>query len=329
MSVPRRRALLQATLALPMARALRASAQDGPYPDRPITVISPWAAGGSSDSFLRILAQYLTGELGQSVVVENRSGAAGTVGHAYAARAKPDGYTLLFGTNSTYAIAPFLYDNLPYDNDRAFAPIMLAGTNPQVLCVSKTLPVTDFAGFLAYARAGQDRLTFASSGIGGTSHLATELLMSMGGFSMLHVPYRGGGPAAQALVAGEVGVDFIDAITAKPLVEGGVVRAIGISSRERARLFPAVPTIAEAGLPGFESSTDFAWFAPAGTPEPIIRRLLAAGQKALRDPAVRERVMAQGIEPIGSGPAEFAAYLAREKAKWGEIIRSRNIRLAP
>jgi tripartite-type tricarboxylate transporter receptor subunit TctC len=327
MTTPRTtRRLLIGAAALAALPAPLAAQEATDYPSRPVTVINPWAPGGSSDTIARILMQRIGADLGQPFVVENRPGATGTLGHAAVARARPDGYTLLFGTNSTYAIAPYLQPSLPYDNERAFAGISLVARSPQILCVHPSVPVRDLGELLALARTRPGGLNFSSAGIGGTSHLALEMLMSMAGIHMVHVPYRGGGPSAQAVLAGEVHLTFIDVITALPLMQEGRVRPLGVSTRERAPLAPEVPTIEEAGLPGFESATDFAFLAPAGTPQPIIRRLHAATVAALRAPEVRERLDAAGITVIGSGPEEWPAYFAAENAKWSRIIRERGIR---
>jgi tripartite-type tricarboxylate transporter receptor subunit TctC len=305
----------------------RAQAGGADYPSRPATVVNPWPAGGSSDTLTRILAQRIGADLGQPFVVENRPGATGTLGTASVARARPDGYTLLLGTNSTYGIAPHLTaGGLPYDNERAFAGISLVARSPQLLCVHPSVPARDLQALLALARAQPDALTFSSAGIGGTSHLATEMLMSMARIGLLHVPYRGGGPAAQALLAGEVKITFIDVVTALPFIAEGRIRALAVSTRTRAPLAPEVPTIEEAGLEGFESATDFALMAPAGTPDPVLRRLHAATLAALRAPEVREKLDAAGLIVIGGAPEEWPAYLSREVAKWGAIIRERNIR---
>lgn len=312
-------------LALPALLPAAARAQ-GSYPDRPVTVVNPWPAGGSSDSVTRILMQRLSADLGQPFVVENRPGATGTLGHAHVARARPDGHTLLLGTNSTYAIAPHLNAALPYDNDRAFTGISLLATSPQILCVHPTVPVRTLAEFLALAKAQPGVLTFGTSGIGGTSHLATEMLMAMAGIDLLHVPYRGGAPAAQALLTGETRVTFIDLITALPFIAGGQVRALGASTAQRAALAPEVPTIAEAGLPGFESSTDFAFLAPAGTPDAVVRKLHAASAAALRTPEVKEKLDAAGITILAEAPGQWPGYFQKEVGKWGGIIRARGIR---
>jgi len=321
-----RRALLQAAALAAVPAHAYAADDAGDYPNRTVTVVNPWAPGGSSDSITRILMQRISTDLGQAFVVENRPGATGTLGHAAVARARPDGYTLLLGTNSTYAIAPHLVPNLPYDNDHAFTGISLIARSPQLLCIHPSVPAQDFKAFVALAKAQPGQLTFSSAGIGGTSHLATELLMSMAGINMLHVPYRGGGPSAQALLAGEVKATFIDVITALPFIKEGRVRPLGVSTRTRAPLAPDVPTIEEAGLPGFESATDFAFLAPAGTPDAVIGKLHAAAMVALRAPEVKEKLDAAGIIVIGGSPQEWPAYFAQEVAKWGRIIRERDIR---
>ncbi len=320
-----RRAALALLAAPAIARAQGTGATD--YPNRSVTVVNPWAAGGSSDSLARILMQRLSTDLGQAFVVENRPGATGTLGHGSVARAAADGYTLLFGTNSTYAIAPHLMaGSLPYDNDRAFTGISLVARSPQMLCVHPSVRANSLAELIALAKANPGKLNFSTAGIGGTSHLATEMLMSMAGIEMTHVPYRGGGPAAQALLAGEVQVTFIDAITALPFISERRIRPIAVSTRVRTPLAPDVPTVEQAGLPGFESATDFAFLAPANTPDAIIRRLHAATAAAVRVPEVKEKIDAAGLITLAEPPEAWPAYLAAEVAKWGRIIRERNIR---
>ncbi len=323
----RRRTLLRAGAATLAPLPAFAQGAAGDYPSRTVTVVNPWAAGGSSDSLARILAQRLSTDLRQPFVVENRPGATGTVGTGSVARAAADGYTLLFGTNSTYAIAPHLMaGGLPYDNARAFTGISLVARSPQMLCVHPSVQARSLAELIALAKARPGTLNFSTAGIGGTSHLATEMLMSMAGIEMVHVPYRGGGPSAQALLAGEVNVTFIDVITALPFIADGRVRPIAVSTGTRSALAEAVPTIDEAGLKGFESATDFAFMAPSGTPEPIIRTLHAATVAALAAPEVKQKVDAAGLITIAGSPADWPAYLAAEVEKWGRIIRERNIR---
>jgi tripartite-type tricarboxylate transporter receptor subunit TctC len=325
MSATRR--ILLASPFLAAAVAAQAQAQQGDYPSRPVTVVNPWPAGGSSDSLARILMQRIGADLGQPFVVENRPGATGTLGTGSVARARPDGYTLLFGTNSTYGIAPHLTaGGLPYDNERAFVGISLVARSPQLLCVHPAVAARSLPELIVLARSQPGRLTFSSAGIGGTSHLATEMLQSMAGIALLHVPYRGGAPSAQALLTGEVNITFIDVITALPFIAEGRVRPLAVSTRGRTPLAPDVPTVAEAALPGFESATDFALLAPAGTPEPVIAKLHAAIIAALRAPDVREKVYAAGLIVIADAPEAWPGYLAAEVAKWGAIIRERNIR---
>lgn len=319
-----RRHLLAAGLAGLGARA--ASAQET-YPSRPVTMVIPWAAGGSTDTLGRVLAQTMAADLGQPIVVENRGGASGTVGHAHIARVRPDGYAFLLGTNSTYAIAPHLMRGLPYDNRAAFTGISLVARSAQSLCVHPSVPANSLAEFLALVRARPGVVTFSSAGIGASSHLATELLMAKTNTRMLHVPYRGGGPSAQGLLAGEVNASFVDLVTALPFRQSGQMRLLGVSTAARSELAPDVPTLAENGVPGFDSSTDAAMFLPAGTPAAIVERLGASLRRALTDAETRRKIIGMGIEPIGSSPAEFDAYWTREIDKWGEVIRSQNITL--
>jgi tripartite-type tricarboxylate transporter receptor subunit TctC len=326
MAWSRRRLLSVALAAAGGSMAPRRAAAQAPYPSRVIKLIVPWPPGGITDVTGRILAQRMGTELGQTVVVENRPGASGTIGHTAVAQAEPDGYTLLLATNSTYAMAPHLLGKLPYDGDKAFAPIGLVVSSPQVLCVHPSIPVTDIRGFLDYVRARQpDGVTFESSGPGSSSHLAMELLMSMAGFGMLHVPYRGGGPALQALVAGEVNAGFVDSVVALPMAEAGKIRMLGVSTKERLPLAPDVPTISQAGITGFQSSTDVAMLAPAGTPPAVIQRVSIALLAALKSPEVRDPLLKQGGLIVGGSPDQFPAYYAQESSKWGEIIRSRGI----
>jgi tripartite-type tricarboxylate transporter receptor subunit TctC len=319
-----RRALLGAALATPALHATRAQA---PWPARPITMVNPWPPGGSSDTMARLFAQRFTQMLGQNVVVENRAGASGTIGHNHVAQQRPDGYTLLFATNSTYAIAPHLISPLPYDNRAAFTGISLVARTAQSVCVHPSVPVTTIQEFLAYVRARPGQVNFSSAGIGATSHLATELLMAAAGLDMVHVPYRGGAPSAQAVLAGETRMSFIDAITALPHRQAGTLKMLAVSTARRSPLAQDVPTLQEAGVAGFESSTDMALMGPAGMPEAITARLAEAVRAALADPAFRQQVVAQGADPVGGTPAEFGPYWTAESEKWGALIRARGIRM--
>jgi tripartite-type tricarboxylate transporter receptor subunit TctC len=324
MTTLHRRALLAATLAVP---ALRTASAQAPWPTRPVTMVNPWPAGGSSDTMTRLFAQRFTTVFGQNFVVENRAGASGTIGHNHVAQQRPDGHTLLFATNSTYAIAPQLMSALPYDNRTAFTGISLVARTAQSVCVHPSVPVTTIQDFLAYVRARPGEVNFSSAGIGATSHLATELLMAAAGLNMVHVPYRGGAPSAQAVLAGETKMSFIDAVTALPHRAAGTLKMLAVSTARRSPLAQDVPTLQEAGVAGFESSTDMALMAPAGRPEAITTRLSQAVRAAVTDPAFRQQIIAQGADPVGSTPAEFAAYWTAESAKWATLIRTRGIRM--
>jgi tripartite-type tricarboxylate transporter receptor subunit TctC len=317
-----RRGLGAASLALIAGR--QALAQPAYPGTRPVTLVVAWAPGGSTDFVARLLAQHMSRELGGNVVVDNRPGASGTIGHASVARARPDGYTLLLGVNSTYAMSRHLFAQRGY-NDDTFTAIGRVAVSPIFLCVSPQLGVRDIAGLVAKAKAEPGKLSYGSSGAGSSAHLATELFLRQAGIEIQNVTYRGGAPAVQALITNEVQVAFVDAVTALPLMAANQVVAVGISSLERNNLAPAVPTIAESGFPGFEATTDWAVLGPPGLPAPIVQRLAAAQQAAMRNPEVIERLRANAIIPAHGTPEEWPAYLAAESAKWGEVIRSRNI----
>jgi tripartite-type tricarboxylate transporter receptor subunit TctC len=304
----------------------QAAAQDR-FPSRPVTLVIPWPAGGSTDVLGRLLAQAMAIDLGQPMVVENRGGASGTVGHAHVARARPDGYTFLLGTNSTYAIAPHLMRSLPYDNRAAFTGVSLVARSPQALCVHPSVPVNSVAELISYARSKPGEVTFSSAGIGASSHLATELFQVKASVRLLHVPYRGGGPSAQGLLAGEVAMSFVDLVTALPFRPTQQLKLLGIGSAARSSFAPDLPTLAESGVAGFASSTDVIMLLPAGTPAPIVDLLSASLKKALTDPETQQKINAMGIETIGSTGAELDTYWTEELEKWGEIIRSQNITL--
>jgi tripartite-type tricarboxylate transporter receptor subunit TctC len=323
--ISRRRvaAWLGAAALVPFA-AGRTEAQET-YPNRVVKILVPWAPGAVTDVTARLIAQHWTTELGQSVIVENKAGASGTVGHQAVTQAPADGYTVLLGTNSTYAIAPSILESLPYDNDKAFAPIGLVLRTPQMLCAHPSFPVKTVPELIDYAKKQPDKVNFGSAGLGATSHLAMELLMSMAGVRMTHIPYRGGGPAQQALIAGEVNVGFVDAVIAINSAEAGQLKMLGVSTTERLKLAPNVATIAET-VPGFQSATDVAMFVRAGTPEPIIRRLSTALVAALKSPQVSEPLLKTGATLVGGSPQEFPKYIAEESSKWRNLIKERNIK---
>jgi tripartite-type tricarboxylate transporter receptor subunit TctC len=316
---------LKFVLALVAAMAsVVAHAQE--YPVKAVRLVIPWAAGGSTDSIGRILAQKLNEYTGQQWLIDNRAGATGTIGHALAAKAPPDGYTILLATNSTFAIAPHLYKTLQYDNDKSFAPISLVAISPQILSVHPSLPVKSVKDLITLAKARPGQISFSTAGVGATSHMATELLMNMAGIRMTHVPYKGGGPSAQALIGGETALSFVDVITALPQAQAGRLRPIATSTASRTALMPQLATIAESGLPGFESVTSFAMFAPAGTSKEVVARVQRELVKAVNTSDVKEKLRAQGIDPVGSGPEELVAHQKAETQKWGKVIREQGIK---
>jgi tripartite-type tricarboxylate transporter receptor subunit TctC len=258
--------------------------------------------------------------------VDNRGGATGTIGHAFASKAPPDGYTLLLGTNSTFAIAPHLYKNIQYDNDTAFAPISLVAVNPQILTVHTSLPVKSAKELIGLARAQSGQIIFSSAGVGATSHMATELFMNMAKIRMTHVPYKGGGPSFQALISGETALSFVDAITVAPHAQTGRLRALATSTLKRTPLMPQVPTVHESGLPNFESVTSFGLFAPAGTPRDIVSKVNREIVKVVAAADVKEKLKAQGVDAVGSTPEELVAHQKQETAKWGKVIREQGIK---
>ena len=296
------------------------------YPNKTVRLIVPWAAGGSTDSIGRILAQKLAEYTSQQWIVDNRGGATGTIGHAFASKSPADGYTLLLGTNSTFAIAPHLYKNIQYDNDTAFAPISLVAVNPQILTAHTSLPVKGARDLIALAKAQPGQIVFSSAGVGATSHMATELFMNMAKIKMTHVPYKGGGPSFQALLGGETALSFVDAITVAPHAQTGRLRALATSTLTRTPLMPAVPTVHESGLPNFESVTSFGLFAPAGTSRDIIAKVNREVVRAVAANDVKEKLKAQGVDAVGSLPDALVTHQKQETAKWGKVIREQGIK---
>ncbi|NDG49290.1 MAG: tripartite tricarboxylate transporter substrate binding protein [Rhodospirillales bacterium] len=309
--------------ALPLL-ALPALAQEA-YPNRAISVVSGYAPGGVTDVVSRAVAARMAQELGATMVVENRVGAATAVGNTHVAQARPDGYTLLMGT-STLAINPALQPNLtPRDPARELAPVGMVFRSPFVLHVHPSLPIHNMAEFLAYARANPGRLNIGSSGTGAVNHLSQALLVARTGVELVHVPFRGGAPGLLELRAGRIQGMFNATQEAQPVVREGATRALGVTSLTRVPTLPDVPPIADT-VPGYEAMFWQGLFAPAGTPAPIIARLEAALRVATTDPALVSRMAEQGVEMVSGGADELRALLARELVSWAEVIRSQNIR---
>lgn len=313
---------LAARLATPGARAQGAAAD---YPNQPVTVIVPFAAGGNTDAFARLVGQELDTAFGQRFVVENKAGAGGNLGVGQLARAAPDGYTLGMGTVSTHAINPTLYTNLPYDPDTAFAPISLFVTLPNVLAVNpERIPATSVPELIELLKAKPDTYTFASSGVGTSIHLAGELLMAKTGTKIVHVPYKSSGQVIMDLVAGHVDMAFDNIPTVAQQASAGKIRPLAVTSLERAPLLPDVPPMAEF-LPGFEATSWHGLFAPAGTPPEIVAKLSGEIQRILRSPEVGQRLQGMGAKPIGNTPEEFASFIAAERRKWAQVIQTAGI----
>jgi tripartite-type tricarboxylate transporter receptor subunit TctC len=296
------------------------------YPTRPVKVIVPSPPGGGTDILARVLAQHFSKALGQPFVVENKPGAGNMIGIESVARAPADGYTLLV-VASTLALNSVLYKKVPYDPVRDFAPITLAATAPNVLVVSPGLPVKSLPEFIALAKAKPGALSYGTPGIGTSPHLSMELLKSMAGIDLQHVPYRGTAAAVTDVIGGQIAATFANALTAKPQVDSGRVRALAVSGPKRVDAFPTVPPVAEAGVPGYEAMQWYGMAAPAGTPAPIIARLHAEAAKALQSDEMKEKLALDGAQPVGSTPAEFAALIRRELEKWSRVVRAAGIEL--
>lgn len=297
---------------------------DGDYPARPVKIVVPFAPGGANDVLGRILAEGLQQRLGKQFIVENRSGANGSIGMGVAAAAPPDGYTLILTTAGTWAVNPHLY-KLSYDVVKDFTPIMNVTFSAGLLVVYPGLPVQTVEQLIAYGKADPKSLTYGSAGVGGFGHVSGAMFSLMTGTPMTHVPYRGAGPAQAAAVAGEVQLLFNDILSTMPFVKNGQLRALGVTSRERVPLLPDVPTVGET-VPGFENATWTGLAAPAGTPASIVDKLNAEIREVLRTPAFRERIEATGAVVVGSSPAEFATLLKAEIEKYGRIVREANIK---
>ena len=313
----------RALLLLAAALATHSVAQT--YPTKAIRMIVPFPPGGPNDILGRVMAQRLSEQLGQQVVIDNRGGAGGLIGAEIAARAAPDGYTLIFAGTATLAINPGLHKKLPYDPLKDFAAVSLVGTAPSMLVVHPSLPVKTVKDLIALARAKPGQLNFASAGVGTPPHLAGELFKSMAGVDMTHVPYKGGGPALNDLLGGQIGVYFSGISSALPYVKEGRLRGIAVTSAKRTAVMPELPTVAESGLPGYEVGNWYAIVAPAGTAPAIIARLNAEIVKALAAAEVKKRFLDLAADPIGSTPAELAKYNRSEIAKWARALKAAGI----
>lgn len=309
--------------AVALLAAAAATAQT--YPDRPVRLIAPWPPGGSVDTTARYINEQLGRELGQPVIIENRSGATGNIGSEAVARAKPDGYVLLINT-ITIATAPALFPNLPFDVLKDFAPISLVAEAPHLLIVSNKVPAKNVAELVALMRANPGKLSYSSAGNGSNFHMAGELFKELSKTYALHVPYRGGGPALLDTISGQVEFSFPSLTAALPQAAAGRVRGLAVTSGTRSPAAPDLPTIAEAGLPGYEFTSWQLVLAPAGTPPEILARIHGAIVETMKAPSVRERYAREGTIQRSTSPAEASAFLKDEVARWGKIIRERGIK---
>jgi len=291
------------------------------YPSRPLRIVVPFPPGGGTDIGTRIVAQKLQEAWGQAVVVENKPGAAGIVGTELTARSAPDGYTFMMGNIGTHAINVSLYKKLSYDPVKDFAPVSMVADLPLLLLVHPSVPANTVKELIALAKSQPGKLNFSSSGAGGSMHVAAELFKSMAGVDMVHIPYKGGAPAVADLISGQVALSFSTVLETIQHVKAGKVRALAVTNDHRSIALPDLPTIAEAGLPGYQSISWLALFAPAWTPKDIVNKVSAETVRILKLPDVKERLLAQGAEPIGSTPEQLAAILAADLAKYAKVIR--------
>ncbi len=323
MNKPLRRHLLAGLAALPLA-PVRARAAD--FPDRPLRFIVGFPPGGPNDLLTRVIAPGIGERLGRTVVVENKAGANGEIAANFTAKSPPDGSVFMLASNGSTTVAPALNRNMPYDVRMDFVAVAPVGINPMLLVVRPDLPAKDIAGLLSLARARPGKLNGASAGAGGATHLALELFKAMGRLDIVHVPYKGGGPAMADLMAGQVDLYFGGLSTALPHAKAGKMRALGQTALERSAAAPDIPTISESGLPGYEAAISYGVFLPAGTPKALVDRLHAAVDATVRSPDVAKRFVELGADPQFGTPAEFAAYVADDLAKWARLAKEAGLR---
>jgi tripartite-type tricarboxylate transporter receptor subunit TctC len=315
-------------MVIPCGAALAASG--GPvadYPNRPIRIIVAYTPAGTTDILARALGQKMTERWGQAVIVENRPGANGNIGTEIAARATPDGYTLLMATSATHGINVTLYPKLPWHPQRDFEPISLVALVPNLLVVNNALPVKSVKELIAYAKANPGKLSFGSPGIGSTAHLCVELFKTLTGTSMVHVPYKGSAGVLADVAGGQIQLTMDNMPVYLPQVKAGKLRALAVSSAKRSAAAPDIPTVAEAGAPGFDAQAWFALFAPAKTPKAIVAKVADETRRILKLPDVNERIAALGAQPVGGTPQELAAFVGTEITKWRKVIQDANVKL--
>ncbi|MDR2335823.1 MAG: tripartite tricarboxylate transporter substrate binding protein [Burkholderiaceae bacterium] len=318
---PKRRFVLATLAAAACAMPFAASAADN-YPSKVITIIVPFSAGGTTDILARVIAQDLTRQLGQSVVVDNRAGAGGNIGGALAARAQADGYTLFMGTVGTHAINAALYKKMPFNPVKDFQPLSRVANVPNLLVANPNQPFRTVPELIAYAKAHPGQVNFGSSGSGSSIHLSGELFKMMTKTDMVHVPYKGSAPAVTDLLGNQIAIMFDNMPSAINHVRAGKLRPIAVTTAKRSPELPDVPTIAEAGVPGYEATSWFGMFTVAGTPKPVLDKLTAALAKSLASPEVRTKIKEQGGEVVSETPEQFAAFIQSESDKWAKVVKA-------
>lgn len=322
----------KARVATALSAVLACVAAAGPaiaqtaFPTKPIRLVCPFPPGGTTDLVARLVAQKLTEAWGQQVVVDNRPGAGGVIGTEMVAQAAPDGYTVLLGSITTHAVNPALYKSLKFDPVKDFNPVSLVVSSPQLLAVHPSVPAKSVKEFIALAKAKPGRLNYASAGTGTSPHLTFELFRSMSGIDVVHVPYKGTGPAITDLVGGQVQAMITGVVALMPHVKSSRLRALGVTSMKRVAALPDVPTIAESGVSGFDVSSWFGVFLPARTPRPIVMKMNQEIGRILANPEVRQRLIDQGADPASDTPEEFAAYVKSEMTRWGQVVRNTGAR---
>ena len=305
---------------------LTVAAQTATYPSKPVRLIVPAAPGGGADFLARIVGTKLSEQTGQTFVVDNRAGASGTIAADTTAKAEPDGYTLLLGQSTSIAIAPHLYPKLGYDTLRDLKPVTLVAEVPNILVVHPSVAASSVKELIALAKARPGSLNFGSAGNGAPSHLAGELFKSAAGVDMVHVPYKGAGPAVNDLLAGQIQIMFAPMVAVLPQVKAGRLRALAVTSAKRSAAVPELPTLSEAGLSGFALVSWFGFFVPVATPAAVVDRLHRETVKALKATDTAERFAREGAEPVGNSPAEFAIYVQQEYARYAKVVKDNGIK---
>ena len=317
--------MVRAFVAAALAVLSQAAFAQGAFPNRPITMVVGFAPGGGTDTVARIVAKKLGDSVGQTVIVENKAGAGGTVATNQVAKSAPDGYTILLGSIGSLAVAPHIIAKLPYDPMRDLAPITMAVEFPNVIVVQPSMPAQTLAEFVQLAKASPGTIGYGSSGIGGIGHLAGELLKQVADIDIVHVPYKGGGPAMQDMLGGQIPAMVATPVTALPHIKAGKIRAIATTGAARAALLPDVPTVAESGYPGYEATNWYAYLAPTGTPKDVLARLNRELVQTLSSTEVQEQLHRQGLEAKPGTPEELTKYMERELATWGRVVKAANI----